>query len=376
MVIVNFHRAILVLGFLGARHVDVGYLFHEKRMAQAAADAAAVAAAEEGNAGNTSNEQAVANAMARMNGFDPGASLNPATVTLKTPDGTGNYSGIGEFFVEADVLQAYPNVLSLSSVQQERKQVVKRSSARAVAGGGLSSPTCICLEEPTGQGLTMNNNGQINATQCGVTVDSSSSNAVGVQGSATLNALSLGTVSNTWNNSSNFTNNVNNNGQITSSTKVIAGIATQCKPVLTVPTLPNGLQCYGNPIQGWTPTHSNGAYTFAAGRRKHLEQHSLLHKPGYLPILFSDVFAGVYILRPGRFQYRWWFAHKRKRCDFLCRRQCKHCQWRYGKAFGSHSKQRSADAFLCDGEYRHHPGRVELRVLWPVIRAERRGDAE
>jgi Flp pilus assembly protein TadG len=254
MVIVIF-IGLFVLGFL-ALGIDVGYLFHEKRMAQAAADAAAVAAAEEGNAGNTSNEQAVANAMARMNGFDPGASLNPATVTLKTPT-TGNYSGSASF-VEADVSKPIPTFfLSVFNKNANRVSV----SARAVAGGGLSSPTCICLEEPTGQGLTMNNNGQINATQCGVTVDSSSSNAVGVQGSATLNALSLGTVSNTWNNSSNFTNNVNNNGQITSSTKVIAGIATQCKPVLTVPTLPNGLQCYGNPIQGWTPTHSNGAYT-------------------------------------------------------------------------------------------------------------------
>ncbi len=104
MVIVIF-IGLFILGFL-ALGIDVGYLFHEKRMAQAAADAAAVAAAEEANAGNVSNEQTVANAMARMNGFDPGASLNPATVTLKTPT-TGNYSGSSSY-LEADVSKPIP----------------------------------------------------------------------------------------------------------------------------------------------------------------------------------------------------------------------------------------------------------------------------
>ena len=37
---------------------------------------------------------------------DPGASLNPATVTLKTPT-TGNYSGSASF-VEADVSKPIP----------------------------------------------------------------------------------------------------------------------------------------------------------------------------------------------------------------------------------------------------------------------------
>ncbi|HMG87277.1 MAG TPA: pilus assembly protein TadG-related protein [Terracidiphilus sp.] len=254
MVIVIF-IGLFVLGFL-ALGLDVGYLFHQKRMAQAAADAAAVAAAEEANAGNNSNEQTVANAMAKMNGFDPAASVNAATVTLKTPT-TGNYSGSASF-IEADVSKLIPTFF-LSSFNRSASSM--KVSARAVAGGGLSSPTCICLEAPTGQGLTMSNNGQINATQCGVTVDSSSSNAVGIVGSATLNSLSLGTVSNTWNSASNLGNNVNNNGQIASS-KIVAGITTQCKPVLTVPTLPVGITCYDNPVQGYTvSTGYTGNYT-------------------------------------------------------------------------------------------------------------------
>jgi hypothetical protein len=249
--VITIFLGIFLLGFL-AMGLDVGYLFHEKRMAQAAADAAAVAAAEESSAGNTANEQTVANAMARMNGFDPSASSNPATVTLKTPN-TGNYSGTSTY-IEADVSKPIPTFF-LSAFEHNATSM--NISARAVAGGGLSSPTCICLEAPTGQGLSMSNNAGINANQCGVTVDSSSNNAVGVVGSATLNALSLGTVSNTWDNNS----NVNNNGLITSSTKVVQGITTQCKPVLTVPTLPNGLPCYSNPIQGWTAANNyTGVY--------------------------------------------------------------------------------------------------------------------
>jgi Putative Flp pilus-assembly TadE/G-like len=243
---------LFVLGFI-ALGIDVGLLFHSKRMAQSAADAAAVAAAEEASSGNSSNEQAVANAMAKMNGFDPTLINNPAAVTLSTPT-TGNYSGSSSY-IQARVSKPIPTFF-LSVFNHAGTNITV--SARAVAGGGLSSPTCICVEAPTGAGLTMSNNSQILAPQCGVTVDSSSGNAVGVTGGATLSALSLGTVSNSWNN----LGNINNNGQISSSTKIIQGITTQCKPSLTVPTLPNGLPCYSNPIQGWTAANNyTGVYT-------------------------------------------------------------------------------------------------------------------
>ena len=48
--LISVFIALFLLGFL-ALGLDVGYLFHEKRMAQAAADAAAVAAAEEAEFG-------------------------------------------------------------------------------------------------------------------------------------------------------------------------------------------------------------------------------------------------------------------------------------------------------------------------------------
>lgn len=239
----------LLFGFL-ALAVDLQYVFHAKRMAQAAADAAVVAAAEE--YGNGANEQSAANAMAKLNGFDTTLTTNPAVVTLSTPS-SGNYAG-SSAYIEATVSQPI-SMFFLNAFSQQPTVTV---SAHAVASGGLTSPTCVCLEGTTGMDLNLSNNAQMVATNCGVTVDSSSSNAVGIVGSAQLSALSLGTVSSTWDNSK----NINNNGTISSTTKVIQGITNQCQPVIAAPTLPNGITCYNNPIQGWTAANNyTGIYT-------------------------------------------------------------------------------------------------------------------
>jgi hypothetical protein len=242
---------LILIGF-AALALDVEYLFHEKRLAQAAADAAAIAAAEESAAGDTSDEQAAANAMAKLNGFDTTLAKNPATVTLTTPT-SGNYAGSASF-IQVVVSKPIPTIFLGAFYHRATSVTV---SARAVAGGGQTSPTCICLEGQAGMDLNMSNNAQLTATNCGITVDSNSGNAVGVVGSAGINALSLGTVSSTWDNSG----NVNNNGTISSTTKVVQGITTQCKPNITVPTLPNGITCYNNPIQGWILPGYKANYT-------------------------------------------------------------------------------------------------------------------
>ena len=243
---------LLALGFM-ALAIDTGYFFHEKRMAQSAADAAAVAAAEEAIANDSGNMQTVANAISKMNGFDPGAATSPATVQINSPPKYGSYAG-SSGYTEVIVSRQLPTLLlGVFSPSRSTMSV----GARAVSGGGQSSPTCICLEAGTGQGLNMSNNAQISASSCGITVDSISNNAVGVVGSAGINALSLGTVSTTWDNSS----NVNNNGTISSNTKVVTGVAA-CSPTIAAPTLPNGTPCYANPSQGWTQQYNyTGVYT-------------------------------------------------------------------------------------------------------------------
>lgn len=244
--------AILALGFM-ALAVDVGYFFHEKRMAQSAADSAAVAAGEEFSSGNSVNMQTSANAMAKMNGFDTTLASYPAVVQINNPPQHGMYSGSSSY-VEVVVSRPVRSLLLGAFSPSLSNMTI---SARAVAGGGQASLTCICLEQPTGMGLNMSNDAQISASNCGITVDSASSNAVGVVGSAGINALSLGTVSTNWDNSS----NVNNNGTISSSTKVVTGVPA-CNPTIAPPTLPAGTPCYSNPIQGYTAANNyTGVYT-------------------------------------------------------------------------------------------------------------------
>ncbi len=123
-VMMALFMATFLLGFV-AIAVDVQVLFHSKRQAQAAADAAAMAAAEEVNNG-TAAEQAAANAMAKLNGFDTTLAINPATVTLGVPSG-GNYSG------------------SSSYIQAVVSQPISAFFARAIKKG----PTCY-RERPGG----------------------------------------------------------------------------------------------------------------------------------------------------------------------------------------------------------------------------------
>ncbi len=226
--------ALIAIGFL-AFAIDVGYLFRQKRLAQAAADAAALAAAAEVTAGYASNQQTVANAMAKLNGFDTTLSVNPATVVLSTP-GSGSFSGSA--YVQATVSRPVPTYfLGAFSNSLARVSV----AATAIAGSMSSSPTCVCLTGTTGQVLQLTNNSRLNAPGCGVVANSGSSNAVGIVGGSVLSGLSLGTVSTTWNNSS----NVNNNGSISSSTKIIQGITNACSPA--TPAAPAYSGCVADP---------------------------------------------------------------------------------------------------------------------------------
>lgn len=242
-VFMTLFMGLAMVGFM-AIAVDIGYLFHEKRMAQAAADAAAVAAAEEESyAGDSGNAQAAANAAAKQNSFDTTLATNPAVVTITTSS-SGTYSNSGSATVPSSWVQAVVSrpipTFFLAAFQHGMRTLTV--SATATAGGGQSSPTCVCLEGATGQTLNMSNNAQFTGNSCGMTVDSSSSNAVGIVGSASVCAQSLGTVSSNWDNS----NNINNNGSICSATKVVQGITTACAPAM--PAVPVDASCSADPI--------------------------------------------------------------------------------------------------------------------------------
>lgn len=237
-----------LLGFV-ALAVDVAYFYQQKRAIQAAADAAAVAAAEEASYGNT-DESAAAQSSAKRHGFNPKANKHAATVSVRTPT-AGNYAG-NSAYIEVDVSQPvstiFLNILHTSTLTV---------SARAVASAGQSSPTCVCLEGPSGTDLAMSNGSTINLTGCGITVDSNGSNAVTIAGGAYVSASSIGSISTNWDNGS----NVNNGGKISSTTKVVQGISTACKP--TLPTAPayNTAQCTADPLSHY----GNGGSSYSIG---------------------------------------------------------------------------------------------------------------
>jgi hypothetical protein len=233
MILVAAFMGIVLIGFV-ALGLDVGLLFREKRMVQTAADAAAMAAAEELASGNAGNEQSVANAIAKLNGFDTTLAKNPATVTLQTP-ASGNFAGTA--YVRAIVSMPIPTYF-LGSFNHGFATV--QVSAQSIAGGGQTSPTCLCLEGQSGADLNLSNGAKISASGCGIVDDSSSANAIEIIQGSSVSALSLGTVSSSWNNGTNITSG----GSFTSS-HVVQGITAQCAPPM--PAAPAYSSCLPDP---------------------------------------------------------------------------------------------------------------------------------
>lgn len=162
--------------------VDVGAMFHAKRMLQTAADAAALAGASEMNYGTTT---ASAKAATAQNGITDGVS--GATVTVHNPPTSGPHSGVATF-VEVIVSQSEPTffmkLFHLTSMTV---------SARAVAGIGPASG-CIYTLDPSGIDIGMTGSGSLSMPDCGIVIDSASSNALNLTGSGTIAAQSIGIV--------------------------------------------------------------------------------------------------------------------------------------------------------------------------------------
>ena len=248
-VIMTLFLATFLMGFI-AIGIDVQSLFAARRQVQAAADAAAVAAAEEYPDPN--GEQTAASAVAKLNGFDDTATINPAYVHVVGTPQSGTYSGSSSF-IEVQVSKAIPTFFSALVTRKSTVTV----SARAVAAKGQTSPSCICLEGTTGTDLNMSNGTSLNLTGCGVMVNSTSSNAVTMAGSSKITSLSLGIASSSWTASA----NVGNAASISPSTKVITGVTTSCAPPMPIPPAFNAAQCTADPL-----THyGNGGSSYNVG---------------------------------------------------------------------------------------------------------------
>lgn len=164
----------ILLGF-AALGVDVGVLFHAKRNVQIAADAAATAGALDYlYNGSTTSAATVAKAAAAQNGVTDGS--GGATVIINTPPVYGpNATSTG--YVEAIVSVPNPTyfmkVFNLGSVTV---------ASRAVAGTPTAGGPCIWLMSKSGTGLKLKGAYDIEATGCGIYINSTASNAIDVTG--------------------------------------------------------------------------------------------------------------------------------------------------------------------------------------------------
>jgi hypothetical protein len=152
---------------------DIGYLFDDKRRAQTAADAAALAGAREWRKAGNAGVVAAANAGAATNGFTNGQ--NGTDVVVNIPPTSGYYAN-NPSFLETIVTRSRPT-LFLGIVNFQSGTV----RARAVAGL-KESPNCIYALDPKAKvGLNVSGGSTLNA-QCGIVVNSNSNTALNGNG--------------------------------------------------------------------------------------------------------------------------------------------------------------------------------------------------
>ncbi len=178
-----------MLGFL-ALSVDVGMLFRSKRCLQNAADAAAIAAAQDYMWSQLATSARTAGKSASSaNGYADGT--KGVTVTINVPPTSGPNSGASGF---AEAIVTQPIGTPFIGMFGRGTVTV---SARAVAATPNNGSACIWLMAPSGNGLSVKGHYDIEAPGCGIYVNSPDSNALKVTGNGgTVNAAFLDVVGN------------------------------------------------------------------------------------------------------------------------------------------------------------------------------------
>jgi Putative Flp pilus-assembly TadE/G-like len=267
-----------LMGFL-ALAVDVGVLYHTRWQMQIAADAAATAAAVEylhNVQADGSYDQAAAitagtNAAA-ANNLNDGNTMT-ATVNINTnansPASHKGCSGSTCFF-EAVVSKPNPTIFyrAFFALWRGGDGGAFTVAARAVAGTPGNATGCMFLTNSSGSVFQANGNYQINATGCGLYVNSTSSSAMTGNGAkGRVSVASVSAVGSTSGYTANFP----------SSTVLSGGVIPQTIPFNNiVPPTPTGCVapsggkltgtaspgCYSGNVNIGTVTLSAGTYIF------------------------------------------------------------------------------------------------------------------
>lgn len=155
--------------------VDVGMLFRARRQLQTAADAAATSGALQLSYGQSATT--AADNAAAANGAQNG--VNGTSVTVQSPPLSGPFASAG--YVQVAIQQSAPTyfmrVFGINAVN---------IATQAIATDAKPGTGCIYLMAPSGTGLSIQGDYNVNATGCGIYVNSSSPDALNVTGNGGL----------------------------------------------------------------------------------------------------------------------------------------------------------------------------------------------
>ncbi|MGQ0571964.1 MAG: pilus assembly protein TadG-related protein [Armatimonadota bacterium] len=173
--------------------IDAGATFEQNRRMQTAADAAALAAAQEVRVQNTGSYESAALDGALSNGFERDSATG---IEVRNPPTTGAYKGDGEY---VEVIVSQPQPLFFMNLFKDSPDTIR---ARAVAG---MEPSDICLlvkNKTASSAFSATGNATLRLDDCGIMVNSSHSKAASSTGSAVVEASTINVVGGT--NGSNF----------------------------------------------------------------------------------------------------------------------------------------------------------------------------
>lgn len=241
------------MGFM-ALAIDVGLLFNARRKLQTAADAAATAAALRYlslyNANNASQSADII--AANQAGQDAGQLNAPgSSVGVAVNNNAGSPAAhkgcvATNCYFEAIVSQDNPTTFygTFFSLWQGRSASPFTVKARAVAGTPAASDFCIYLTNETGSAYDANGRYRINASTCGIYVNSKSSSAMTGRGASGLvDVTKVAAVGSTGGYTVNFGTNTQVVGGVNPATIPFSWIT---KPTPSGCTAPSGGKLTGN----------------------------------------------------------------------------------------------------------------------------------
>lgn len=283
---------IVPLTGLLAMAVDVGMLYRERRNAQIAADAAAMAYVQERVRGATdANARAVALAQADTNGFRDGynrATVTPTTVTWSTT-------------TNAIKIEVKDTVPTLFAGIFRRAKIMVYASAVATYDLDANDNCLYALESSATSALDIDNNGDVTAS-CGLVVNSTSTSALRMGNNATLTASSVS-----------LTGNYSGSGNITGTVRT--GVAPAPSPAAAVPdptvgsctatnysignnataTISPGTYCNGITLGNNATLHLNtGTYVLKGGNLSLGNGAEVISNAGGVTIALMPSAGGVY----------------------------------------------------------------------------------